>query len=169
MLDAHFNKPNEQEDFIDMNSLEHIELIFVDNTSADLIEHRHHKECMEEEGVSVELSFISWVERDQVVRLTEHHPTKVHDDQVDDDLEHTLANDLTPHKWFKDFCFTADSALCSGIVACSKSDGSEDVHHQVDPKHLDNIEWQVAEGCGTNEACNKHGSANSELEDNEFP
>ena len=63
---------------------------------------------------------------------------------------------------------SADPTFLHRVASSSESNSCKNVHHKINPKHLDDVERQVSEGKSAYEASNEHGHTDSELENDEF-
>ena len=112
---------------------------------------------MEDERVNLHLPGVSGVRRDQVVStVIEHQSSEIEEDDEGEGLVDELGENGSPHFWDEDSEFSADAAAGIFLVwICADGNGSQDVHDEVQPKHLDDVEWQVTKSQSTEEA-NEH-------------
>jgi len=54
------------------------------------------------------------------------------------------------------------------ILFSTKGDGSEDIHDQVGPEHLNNVKWVVADNCSSNNCDRANNDVDGKLELNEL-
>ena len=74
---------------------------------------------------------------------------------------------MSPDFGKNNFVSSADSVgflLALLIWLSSNGDGSEDIHNEVGPKHLDNIEWWMANGHSSQNCDKANNNIDGELE-----
>lgn len=156
MLQSHLSQPHKPENDIALQCFEHIGLILIDDPGVDLIEHSHHKERMEKQRISQNLTLIPRIRRHKIVLLARDHASEVNENKVDEDLVGGLDDDHSPHVTLKHLLSSANPAFGHGVAAGTKCNSCQDIHHKINPKHLDDVEWQITQSQCTDEACDKH-------------
>jgi len=154
-LDTKLEGRDEPEDLVVEKCLKHVDLVLVDDSAVDLVEKIHQDEGVEQDRVkSQSVSCFSgrnvsgWCV-DQVEGLFEEHElAEVHEDYHDQDLPHRVDEDLSPNFGQHDPILLADSlGLSLQVVGLrAQGDGAEDVHDQVCPEQLDDVERRLSEG-----------------------
>ena len=125
----------------------------IKDTAVDHVEKVHHDEGLEEESLvkhaegssSIGVLHLSSV---KVVLDIEHLGSKVGKDEHSDDLEDGLEENLANHGLSDDlvFCGNALFGDLVGVgVLSGESNGGKNIHDQVDPEELHNVEGRVTE------------------------
>jgi hypothetical protein len=132
----------------------------IEDTAVDHVEQVHHNEHLEEEGLmehsvaggTVSILHLGAVEVVlDVADLGSEVGKHEHANQLVDELEHDLAG----HSLGDDLVLGRDASglECLGIgVLGGESNGSKNIHDQVDPEELHDVEGRVTKenGCGDN-------------------
>lgn len=178
MLNDHLKDKYKPEDRVIAKSLEHINLIGVDHSAVNLIEHIHQYESMEADGVedkSIGWTSSFWVSqwsKDEVEGLIEENKgSEVHEDNHYKKLIGSLNKNLSPHSWKNNLIVSSDSlrlAVVGLIWFSSNCDGTKDIHDQVGPEHLNNIERGMSESSSTKNSDGANNDVDGHLELNEL-
>lgn len=159
----------------------------IEDSAVDLVEEIQEDEDVEADGIkcksiggypdtiTIGVSYSSPLfSGDEVERLSEEDEcTEVHQREHGNDLEHGLNDNLSP-VLLQDNNFSLRSGnsceLGSLLVLfCSESDSTKDVHDQVAPKHLNDVE-RVLANCGSSDDRNgANDNVDSKLELHELP
>lgn len=161
LLEGDLTAENEPEQWVAEYDLD---LFLVVEGSTDLavnhIEQVHEDESVEAYGVENEPS--GWLH--VAVTALIHHNVKpiflikededseVGENDEDEELVGGLAEDELPHEWLDELGLAANSLglgigfVSGGVWLGSEGDGAKDVHDQVGPEELDDIERGSSEG-----------------------
>ena len=179
-LHSHFNTGDEPEEWIVEQGLENVFLVWINNSTVDLIEQIHQDVRMEVQSIKYDTwrwisLIVSQVASDEirhVLSTEEHQSSKVHEDDHHNDLVERHENDLSPHGCKNELLCSADSIRCKFWILIgwlsSKSNGTENIHYQIAPKHLNNVEWWMTEGETTQNSDEAERNVHCHLELKEF-
>ena len=147
----------------------------VEDTAVEHVEHVHHDEDLEHKGLVEEaisgVLFIANLSSElggvQVVLDLEHSGTGVEQEEHDEDLIEGLGEDGSHHGLGDDVLASVDALFADlswvGVLS-SKSNGSKDVHDQVDPEELHDTEGRVTKDERGGEDEDDAGDVDSHLE-----
>ena len=147
----------------------------VEDTAVEHVEHVHHDEDLEHEGLVEEtvggVLFIANLSSElggvQVVLDLEHSWTGVEQEEHDENLIEGLGEDGSHHGLGDDVLASVDALFADlswvGVLS-SKSNGSKDVHDQVDPEELHDTEGRVTKDERGGEDENDAGNVDGHLE-----
>lgn len=124
-----------------------VHFLIVHFSGVHLVKEVHvHKEG-KQEGEVLGFVFDVTLFGPQVVALAEHKGAEEQEDQQDELLVSNLAKDVFPHRHSYDFVLLGDSLGILGQLLHSlwwglsgEGEGCKDVHHNIDPKELDDSE-----------------------------
>jgi len=112
-----FKGDNQDEEVVSNESRENVVFVFLDNSAVELIEQVHQNEdvelaCLKHKWIQWDTSlFVShWSSNEVEAILEQHHFTEVHEDQHDDNLIKSHADNLSPHNSVNNSILSADSA-----------------------------------------------------------
>jgi len=81
----------------------------------------------------------------------------------------THANNISPHKSVDNWILSADSGItCNSWSFSSESNGTQNIHDEVDPEHLNNVQWNSSECTSTDNSNEANSNVNGQLELNEL-
>lgn len=161
--------------------LEDVDALRVEQPAIDLIEHVHQNESVEAHGVEGEtvsllvkllVVEIRKLPFDEIWGLVEEgEAAEIHQVGQNQDLVEGLDKNLPPHLWEDDFLTSADSdAWLRWVVRFSANgDGSQNVHDEVCPEHLDDVERGMAHGGSAQNGNEDNGDVDGQLELQELP
>lgn len=161
------------------NAAEDVEVVRVGGSHVKRVEQVHQNkhvedESVHDESVGAELGLgIAQLVVDDVGSLVEahHESTEEHEDEHDEHLEGGLHKDGSPHVGLHE---TLGSLLSLGehigaVVGPSlsgKRDGSQNVHDEVHPKHLNDVQRRMANDTA-DDGDDRDGDVDSQLEGQE--
>jgi len=102
-----------------------------------------------------------------IVNDVEHFATPEEEDEKDDDLEDSLANDVSPHDGVDNHVSLSGGLADKNCIAgglSSEGKSSESVHDQVDPEHLSRGERRLAEKASTGKDNEHSNDVDGQLE-----
>lgn len=122
--------------------------------ATNLVEKVHHEEGLEDDGVKSHT--IGWQLRDGVNQRSfdeikwffeENENAEVHKDHGYDDLISSLSQNVPPIACIKNLLSLSDSSAhpLFFVGFCTKLNGTQYVHHNIDPKHLNHIQRRRSE------------------------
>lgn len=171
-LERELSEEDDPEDAVVEECLEYVELLSFDNSAVDLIEEGHQNEGVEADGVDDLAALRAWRLRDEVEGfVAEHCGAGIHQNCHHENLVGRMQNNSPPEFRNHNWSFPADSraTFVFAVWLGSEGNGAENVHDQVCPEHLHDIQWGMADGCASQNCNEANDNINGNLELQEFP